>query len=53
MKNIQVIDGAANATFSIFQATEDEFAVIFPDWRELEIANEFIERVGQEEANRG
>jgi hypothetical protein len=31
MKNIQVIDGASNCTFSIFQATDDEFALIFPD----------------------
>lgn len=30
MKNIQIIDGAENATFSIYQATEDEFAAIFP-----------------------
>jgi len=52
VRNIQIIDGAANATFSIFQATEDEFAVIFPDGRDLEIADDFIERVGQEEANR-
>ncbi len=31
MKNIQAIDGANNATFSIFQATEEEFALLFPD----------------------
>ena len=31
MKNIQVIDGAANCTFSIFQATEEEFALLFPE----------------------
>ena len=30
MKNIQIIDGALNATFSVFQATDDEFASIFP-----------------------
>jgi hypothetical protein len=30
VKNIQVIDGAQNCTFSIFQATEEEFALIFP-----------------------
>jgi hypothetical protein len=30
MKNIQVIDGALNSTFSIFQATDEEFALIFP-----------------------
>lgn len=52
MKNIQIIDGAANATFSIFQATEEEFAVIFPDGRDLEIAADLVERVGEEEADR-
>jgi hypothetical protein len=30
VKNIQVIDGALNCTFSIFQATEEEFALLFP-----------------------
>jgi hypothetical protein len=31
VKNIQVIDGAVNCTFSIFQATDQEFAVLFTD----------------------
>jgi hypothetical protein len=31
MKNIQVIDSAVNCTFSIFQATDDEFALLFPE----------------------
>lgn len=31
MKNIQIIDGAANCTFSIFQATDEEFALLFPE----------------------
>jgi hypothetical protein len=31
MKNIQVIDGALNCTFSIFQATEEEFVLIFSE----------------------
>lgn len=30
MKIIQVVDGADNATFSLFQATEEEFALLFP-----------------------
>lgn len=29
MKNIQVIDGAENCVYDIFQATEDEFRLIF------------------------
>jgi hypothetical protein len=34
MKNIQVIDGALNCTFSIFQATDEEFLLLFPDPRQ-------------------
>jgi len=50
MKNIQIIDGAANATFSLFQATDEEFATIFPDGRDIELVEDFIERVGEEVA---
>jgi hypothetical protein len=51
LKNIQIIDGALNATFSVFQATEDEFAAIFPaDGQNMEFIDDFIERVGDERA---
>jgi len=50
MKNIQVIDGAVNATFSVFQATEEEFAAIFPDGRDMELAEDLVERLGDEAA---
>lgn len=50
MKNIQVIDGAVNATFSVFQATEEEFAAIFPDGRDIELVEDLIERLGEEAA---
>lgn len=52
MKNIQIIDGALNATFSVFQATEEEFAAIFPNGRDIEIADELVGRLGEEEAGR-
>jgi hypothetical protein len=52
MRNIQIIDGAANATFSVFQATEDEFAVIFPGGRDMEFADDLIDRLGPQEADR-
>ncbi len=52
MKNIQIIDGATNATFSVFQATDEEFAVIFPDGRDIEVADDLVNRVGEIEANR-
>ena len=34
MKNIQVINGALNCTFSVFRATDEEFALLFPEPRQ-------------------
>jgi len=51
LKNIQIIDRANNATFSLFQATEEEFAAIFPgEGQDMELIEDVIERVGQERA---
>lgn len=50
MKNIQIIDGAANATFSVFQATENEFDAIFPRGRDIELVEDLIDRLGEEAA---
>jgi hypothetical protein len=53
LKNIQVIDGALNATFSVFQATEEEFAAVFPaEGQDMELIEDFLERVGEEQARR-
>ena len=43
MKNIQVFDGAVNAVYDIFAATDKEFALIFPD--DTDVA--FIDEVYQ------
>jgi hypothetical protein len=32
LKNIQIIDGALNCTFSVFQATDEEFKLLFPNY---------------------
>jgi len=48
MKNIQIIDGAVNATFSLFQATEEEFVAIFPDGQDMELVEDLIQRLGDE-----
>ncbi len=49
MKNIQVIDGADNCTFSIFQATDEEFNAIFPgEGQDIEFSEDMIERLGEE-----
>jgi hypothetical protein len=51
LRNIQIIDGANNATFSVFQATDIEFAQIFPAAdQDMEIANDFVHRVGEAQA---
>ena len=53
MKNIQIIDGADNATFSLFQATDDEFAAIFPGpGQDMELIEDFVARVGDEVAGK-
>ena len=49
MKNIQIIDGALNATFSLFQATDEEFAAIFPNGSDMQIIEDVFNRLGQEE----
>jgi hypothetical protein len=50
VKNIQIVNGALNATFSIFQATEEEFAAIFPgDGQDMEIIEDFVARIGGDE----
>ena len=48
MKNIRIIDGADNTTCSIFAATDEEFAVIFPGGTDIEFAEDFFERAGDE-----
>ena len=52
MKNIQVIDGAENSTYSIFAATDDEFDAIFPAGANIEFIEDFVERIGEEMGTR-
>jgi hypothetical protein len=52
MKNVLTIDGANNATFSVFQATEEEFSAIFPGQCDMELIEDLIERLGEIEAGR-
>ena len=47
MKNILIVDGAMNATFSVFQATDDEFTTLFPNGEEMDVIEDVIERVGE------
>ncbi|QDX25856.1 hypothetical protein FPZ54_07355 [Sphingomonas suaedae] len=52
MKNVQIIDDADNATFSVFQASDNEFALIFPGDCDMELVEHFVDRVGEEAAGR-
>lgn len=53
MRNIQVIDGAVNATYSIFQATDEEFEEVFPGpGQDIEIVEDYVLRVGEGDASR-
>jgi hypothetical protein len=52
MKNIQVIDGALNCTFSFFQATDEEFLLLFPDPRQdIQYAEDLPDLPMQDEIN--
>lgn len=44
MKNIQVIDGALNAVYDIFQATDEEFSLIFSRGEGIAFIDEVIAR---------
>ena len=44
MKNIQVIDGAANSVYDIFSATDEEFALIFPEGQDIAFIDEVNDR---------
>ncbi len=47
LSNVQIIDGADNATFSIFQASNEEFAQLFPNGQDMEFAEDFVDRIGE------
>ena len=40
MKNIQIIDGAENCVYDIFSATDEEFALVFPDGTDIAFIDE-------------
>ena len=40
MKNIQVIDGVVNCVYDIFEATDEEFGMIFPAGQDVAFIDE-------------
>lgn len=47
MKNIQIIDGAVNATFSLFKAMDDEFFELFVEGADMDLIEDLIGRLGK------
>lgn len=49
MKNVQLIDGADNCTYSIYAFTDEEFLKIFPaPEQDVEFIEDALERLGTE-----
>ena len=44
MNNIQVFDGADNSVYDIFAATDEEFALIFPNGEDVAFIDEVLAR---------
>ena|SRR5450432_2720713 len=51
MKNIQVIDGALNCTYSIFAVEDEVFEALFPDGADIEFNDDLFNRLGAAEAS--
>lgn len=46
MPNIQIIDGAENATFTVYEVTDEQFSLIFPgNGQDLEIIEAVAKRL--------
>lgn len=49
MKNIQVITGYDNCTYSVYAVTDEEFRMLFPEaGQDVEFIEDVIDRVGDE-----
>ena len=51
MKNIQIFDGADNAVYDIFAATDEEFALIFPSDTDVAFIDEIYEKQSSQTLN--
>jgi hypothetical protein len=52
MKNIQIVDDGVNATFSIFQTSDEEFSDIFPGpGQDIELIEDYLSRADEKRAH--
>jgi len=53
MRNVQIIDGASNCTYSIFQFSDRQFAAIFPaKGQDIEFIDDAVRRIGDQNLGR-
>ncbi len=49
MKNVQIIDGADNCTYSIYALTDVEFEQVFPEsGQDIEFIEDVVDRMGDD-----
>ena len=51
MKNIQIIDGADNCVYDIFEATDEEFSLLFPSGQNIAFIDEVYDRENEDKLN--
>lgn len=49
MKNIQIVDSAENCTYSVYEITDEQFAILFPNGSDLEFVEDVEQRLGKDE----
>jgi hypothetical protein len=53
MKNVQIIDGADNCSYSIYSFTDDEFSSVFTEpGQDVEFIEDVIARLGDDQAGK-
>lgn len=45
MKNIQVIDGADNCTYTIYRVSDEKFEIVFPNGQDIEFFDDLKARL--------
>jgi hypothetical protein len=51
-KNVQIIDGAMNCTYSIYAFTDEQFALLFPEGQDIEFIEDVWERLSRKQWKR-
>jgi len=49
MKNIQIIDGAENCEYAIYQISDEVFNLIFPNNQNVEFINDLVARLNEQD----